>query len=96
MLASIHQMLALYLKIPAVALSEGDAAALGEAVANVQQYYPDAVFDPKHMAWLALAGAIFRIEGPRAVLVARELKARKDPRHPHHKHKKEQASGAPS
>lgn len=93
----MHQMLALYLKMPAVALSESEASALGEAVANVQQYYPDAVFDPKYMAWLALGGALFRIEGPRAVLVARELKARKDPRHPHHKRKKqEQANGAPS
>lgn len=96
MIASIHQMLALYLKMPAIALSESDAAALGEAVANVQQYYPDAVFDPKHMAWLALAGAVFRIEGPRAVLVARELKARQNPQHPHHKRKKGQAHGAPS
>lgn len=90
-------MLALYLKMPGIALSEDEAAALGAAVANVQQYYPDAVFDPKYMAWLALGGALFRIEGPRAVLVARELKARKDPRHPHHKRKKqEQANGAPS
>lgn len=77
LLASIHQMLALYLKMPGLMLTPDEASTLGEAIANVQQFYPDAVFDPKHMAWLALAGAVLRVEAPRVVLVTRELRDRK-------------------
>lgn len=70
-------MLALYLKMPGLMLTPDEASTLGEAIANVQQFYPDAVFDPKHMAWLALAGAVLRVEAPRVVLVTRELRDRK-------------------
>lgn len=93
LLASIHQMLAMYLKMPGLMLSQDEAITLGEAIANVQQFYPDAVFDPKHMAWLALACAVLRVEGPRAVLVAKELRDRKDPNHPQHKSRKAKATG---
>lgn len=76
-LSSIHQMLALYLNAPGIALSQKEAEDLGAAIAEVQKFYPASVFDPKYTAWAALAMTAFRIEAPRAILAVSAAKKRK-------------------
>lgn len=77
LLSSIHQMLALYLQAPAIALTPQEAEDLGSAIAAVQKFYPASVFDPKYTAWAALAMVAFRIEAPRAIIAVNAVKAKK-------------------
>ena len=74
MLAGIHQLLAMSLEVPELALEESEAATLGAAIAHVQSFYPNTVLDPKVAAWAALAVTVAKIEGPRAFLVAQKLR----------------------
>lgn len=70
-LAGIHQMLAIGLQAPEMALSEGEAQALAEAIANVGRYYVAVRTSNRMAAWGALLMTVGVIYVPRAMMIAR-------------------------
>ena len=66
---SIHLGLATSLKVPEIELSDEEAKRLAEAIARVQQEFPETKMPPKVMVLLNLAGVAGAIYGQRIVAV---------------------------
>jgi hypothetical protein len=67
-LFSLHQMAAVGLKVPEMALDPKEAQVLGQAIADVQSHY-DFDVSAETTIWVNLVMALGSVYGPRAVLI---------------------------
>lgn len=75
----MHYMLAVSLRIPEMALSQGEAEQLAAGLGRVARHYPVLVATQQTMDWIAFIGVVGAVYGPRAVAYgARTKKAKAD------------------
>lgn len=78
-LFSIHQMAAVALSQPKLALDENEAKALAQAIGEVSKHYAIPGISEKHAALGVLFGVLLSIYGPRVVMLASGGKGKAKP-----------------